>query len=547
MEPKSVNSYPRDATIAEAIAQIDHHVADLMREQATPGLALAITDRDRLLAVRNYGFANLDARLPVTDDTLFESGSIGKSFTAICYLQLAAEGKVDLQAPIADYLPWFSVRSQFAPITLHHLLSHTSGLVGGSDFSPDQRYEVWALRETEAAEPGVRFRYSNVGYKVLGLALEAITGRPYGEVVQERILTPLGMHNTVPWITNDMRHRLAIGYHEGFGDRPWRLEHGFQPAPWLESNTGDGCICSTAADLATYLRMLLNRGAGANGRVLSAESFMLMAMPYTGAAPDELYGYGIDLSPKDGRQRIGHSGGMVGFISSMLGDVDSGIGVIVFKNSMQGTRAIAEFALSSVINALAGEPLPELPEPVSIDLEPYTGEFRNGDNVVTVRIEQGQLSVQRGTEHLMLDPYGIPPQADQFLAREAGWNLFPFRFLRNDDGRVEGLVHGEKWFPAASYSGQTEFEVPEEWQAYPGHYRSNNPWNPEFRIVLRQEALYLIYPGGWESKLALDGEAFRVDDDPEGPERFVFDTIVDGKALRVTSPGSETYYRFFTP
>ena len=104
----SVGSYLRDEAVAEAVALIDHFVADSMREQATPGLALAITDRDRLLAVRNYGYDNLDARTPVTDDTLFEFGSIGKSFTAICFLQLAAEGKIDLQAPVTDYLPWFS-------------------------------------------------------------------------------------------------------------------------------------------------------------------------------------------------------------------------------------------------------------------------------------------------------------------------------------------------------------------------------------------------------------------------------------------------------
>lgn len=543
----SVGAYLRDEVVGEAVALIDHFVADSMRRQATPGLALAITDRDRLLAVRNYGYANLDARLPVTDETLFEFGSIGKSFTAICFLQLAEEGHVDLHGPVTDYLPWFSVRSRFAPITLHHLLTHTSGLVGGSDFSPDQRFEVWALREVEATEPGVKARYSNVGYKILGLVLEAVTGKPYGELVQERILTPLDMRNTVPAITNEMRHRLAVGYNDGLGDRPWRPEYGFQPAPWLETNTGDGCICSTAADLATYLRMLLNRGAGPEGRILSEKSFALMTTPRTPSAPDDLYGYGIDITPKDGKPRIGHGGGMVGYISTMVGDVESGIGVIVFKNSIQGTHAIAEFALSRVINALAEEPLPDLPEPEAVDLSPYPGEYRDGEGTVVVSIEQGQLVVQRGEERLPLEPYGNPPERDEFLAGEVGWNLFPFRFLRNDDEEIAGLVHGEKWFPASSYSGPTEFDVPDEWHAYPGHYRSNNPWNPEFRVVLRQGALRLIYPSGWESLLTPDGDGFRVDDDPEGPERFVFDTIVDGQALRVSSPGSETYYRFFTP
>ena len=112
MMPSTVGSYLRDEAIAKAVAHIDHYIVASMREQATPGLALAITDRERVLAVRSYGYANLDARAPVTDDTLFQFGSIGKSFTAICFLQLAEEGKVDLHAPVTDYLPWFSVQTR---------------------------------------------------------------------------------------------------------------------------------------------------------------------------------------------------------------------------------------------------------------------------------------------------------------------------------------------------------------------------------------------------------------------------------------------------
>ncbi len=542
----SVGTYLRQAALDRALDHIDHYVADSMHAQATPGVALAITDRDGLLATRNYGFANLEAKTPVSDETLFEFGSIGKSFTAICFLQLAEEEIVDLHAPVTTYLPWFSVRSRYEPITIHHLLTHTSGLIGGSDFSPDQRYEVWALRETEAAQPGVKARYSNVGYKTLGLVLEAVTGKPYGQLVDERIFTPLGMTNAAGAITNEIRRRLAVGYVDFYNDRPWRPEHGFAPAPWLETNTADGCLSATAADLATYLRMLLNGGVGPQGRILSEASFALMTTPHTMRDEDRPYGYGLAVGEKDGRQRIGHNGGMVGYISTMTGDVESGLGVIVFKNSMQNTSEIADFVLQSAINALAGEPLPDSPAP-EIDLGSYTGKFRDGNATLSVTEDGGKLVITRGSERITLEPPAGPVQPDLFLSRHPDFALFPFRFQRDEADRVEALVHGANWYPAAWFEGPTEFETPDARNAYPGHYRSYNPWTPGFRVVLRQGALRLIYPHGDESRLEPDGDGFRVDDDPEGPERFVFDTIVDGQALRVSSPGSETYYRFFTP
>lgn len=542
----SVSVHQREAALAAAFDHIDRFVANSMAARATPGVALAITDRERLLATRNYGFANLEAKLPVTDETLFEFGSIGKSFTAICFLQLAEEGRVDLHLPVTTYLPWFSVRSEYEPITLHHLLTHTSGLIGGSDFPPDQRCEVWALRETVAARPGAKARYSNVGYKVLGLVLEAVTGKPYSRLVEERILSPLGMSASAGAITNALRHRLAVGYIDYYNDRPWRPEHGFVPAPWLETNSADGCLSATAADLATYLRMLLNGGAGPRGWILSAESFAAMTASHAEFGWGEPYGYGLMVGEEGGRQRIGHPGGMVGYISSMIGDVDSGIGVVVFTNSMQDTTAIADFAVRSMINALAGEPLPDAPAPPEIDLEEYSGSYRDGTTTISVVDEADSLNLLLGSERIALETM-TPPTTDCFLADHPAFQLFPFRFLRNEDGRVEGLVHGANWYPSTMYDGPTDFETLAAWEAYPGHYRSYNPWTPGFRVVLRQGALRVIYPGGEESVLRPDGDGFRLDDEPEGPERFVFDTIIDGQALRAGSPGSETYYRFFTP
>jgi len=170
------------------------YVEDVLEAQGFPGFAVAVTDRDRLVASEVFGYANLDARTPVSRGTYFELGSIGKTFTAVVFLQLREEGLIGLDEPVTSYLPWFEARSGHAPITIHHLLTHSSGLMIGADQSGSSRFDVWALRETETGfPPGTRYLYSNIGYRTLGLVVEEVTGLPYPEAPRRRILEPLGL------------------------------------------------------------------------------------------------------------------------------------------------------------------------------------------------------------------------------------------------------------------------------------------------------------------------------------------------------------------
>ncbi|MEZ4561983.1 MAG: serine hydrolase domain-containing protein [Thermomicrobiales bacterium] len=179
--------------VTALMEHVDAFAADWMAAEHMVAVQLAVTDRDGLLARRAYGYADLAAREPLTDDHLFEFGSIGKSFTAILCLQLADEGVLDLHVPVTTYLPWFFVPSRHEPITIHHLLTHTAGIIGGSDFSPDPRYEVWALRESEASAPGVKSRYSNAGYKLLRLDAGACHRQAVRPTRDRSGSAPLGM------------------------------------------------------------------------------------------------------------------------------------------------------------------------------------------------------------------------------------------------------------------------------------------------------------------------------------------------------------------
>ncbi|MDP9374233.1 MAG: serine hydrolase, partial [Chloroflexota bacterium] len=134
-----------------------------------------------------------------------------------------------------------------------------------------------------------------------------------------------------------------------------------------------------------------------------------------------------------------------------------------------------------------------------------------------------------------------------FVIGHPAFARFPLRFGRDGDGRVTEAFHGADWYTAERYTGPAAFDHPANWIAYPGHYRSHNPWFSNFRIVLRKGTLLLIHPAGQEEALVpLDDDTFRVGNTAHSPERLRFDTIVDGQALRVNLSG-EYYYRALTP
>jgi len=539
---------------AAAFARIDRFVEHQMRADNLPGLALALTDRDRLLHVAAYGFADLAAQSPVTPDTLFEIGSIGKSFTAVALLQLHDEGNLDLHAPVPDHLHWFEVKSDHAPITVHHLLTHTAGIIAGTDWSLTAPSEVWGLRDTETGgPPGERFHYSNVGYKLLGLVLQRLTGEPYPATLQRRILDPLGMTASAPAITHDTRPRLAVGYAPAFDDRPFQPGDPLAPATWIETDTADGSIAATAADMAAFVRMLLNRGRGPNGPILSAAAFDLFSQRAVSAWDDVFYGYGLYTVEDDNHTLIGHDGGMVGFVSSLLADVESGVGAVVLVNNLSDPDPIAHFAVSVLRATQDGTDLPALPDPTDptriANAADYAGTF-------TAPGTDSTLAFTSDGDRRLLDhaagPIPLERWADDaFLARHPAFARFPLAFAR-DGERVVELAHGPDWYVADAYAGPTTFDHPPAWTAYPSHYRSHNPWISNFRVLLRKGTLWLAFPAGpdgfadEERLVPLGDNLFRVGDDPANPERLSFDAIVDNQALRATLSGC-SFFRFFTP
>jgi len=521
---------------------ISDYLAREMADRCIPGLAVALTDRHRLIWTATFGFSDMSARHPVTPIHRFQIGSISKSFASIALLQLQEQGALSLDDPVTLHLPWFKVRSRYGPITLRHLMSHTAGIVTGTDSSPSAYSEVAGLSELETGSaPGSLFHYSNTGYKVLGLVLEEVTGKVNREVLEEKVIGPIGMDDTEAEITNGNRPSQPVGYTFLHNDRPQRSCPELVPSTWFESNTADGSIISTPADMAAYVRMLLNRGVCGVRRIISRRSFAMLtdqvAKPMD-ARPGEFYGLGLSTQSVGGRRVIGHTGGMVGFVSEIRADLGAGLGVVVLNNSRIDSSSFAGNVLRIARALRAGKRPPRIPRFDSTRVpraSEYTGTYRCGSKNVKVRASGRTLLLETGTDAVTLEFRG----KDRFYANHPEFELFEIKFGRQG-GIVEEMLHGPDWYRGPRQLSKTQAEHPETWNAYAGQYRSHNPWTPSFRVILRKGSIFFVDSTGEEVPMSpLEDGSFRLGGDSRSPERISFGRLVHGKATKAVLSGSE--------
>jgi CubicO group peptidase (beta-lactamase class C family) len=405
---------------------VDALAERILATGVTPGLSLAVTDRDGGLDVRCYGLANPASGRPVTPDTLFEIGSITKSFTAVCLMRRVESGELDLEAEVRSLVPLFPVPG----VTVHQLLTHTAGLPMGLDEDPSTPMSVLRLAQTTVVPPG-RFWYSNPGYQGLGMVLEGLTGEPYQETFRREILEPLGMTSSEPDIRNEVRPRLAVGHSQADDERPWHPGDPLVPATWLEYQAADGSVCCTPADLAAYARMLLVGGDG----VLSERGHRLMTTSYVDCGDGTDYGYALDVRRADGW--IGHSGGMVGYHAQMWIDPAAGRAAVGFSNGLRGQRHLVERALGADEPDLAD--LADTAHPETFDAEPPAewrarrGIYRSHNPwmpCLEVGTRDGKPLLVQDGEELAL----TPAEDGAYRIGEEAWSPERLRFDTEVDG-----------------------------------------------------------------------------------------------------------------
>jgi hypothetical protein len=333
-------------------------------------------------------------------------------------------------------------------------------------------------------------------------------------------------------------------------DRPSNHRSAMLPAPWFESDTADGSICAPVEDMLAYERLLLNGGEGPWGRVMSPESFALMTTPH--ATPEDgvhsgRYGYGLNIEEVDGHRYLGHQGGMVGHYTSMLMDADAGIGVMVIVNGPGDPEEVARFAMLCMRRSSESAALPEVPPREdafrTARASEYVGHYAGPDGGFEVTDREGTMHLRRGGAEAVMEPR----EGDTFLVDAEAFGLFLLEFERSD-GRVARAHHGARTYtregapeaPPAAHAGQrTRLD---------GHYRSQNPWLSNFRVVQRGGGLMYVPPEGDVRPMVLVGEnRFRIGADERSPERITFDGVIDGVATSAVVSGGGRFGRTFTP
>ncbi len=304
------------------------HVRTEMQKQHIPGLALLVSRGGKIVRAEGFGLANVELQVPVKPETIFQSGSVGKQFTATAVMMLVEAGKVNLDDPLTKFFP--DAPAAWKDVTVRELLSHTAGFgdyPDKFDFRKDwTEGELIKLVESIplAYPPGTKWEYSNLGYLTLGILIHRVTGQFYGDFLQERIFHPLGMDTTRIISEADIVPNRAAGYRLVKGE----LKNQEWVAPMVNT-TADGSLYFSVLDLAKWDAALYT------DKLLKRSSFDQMWTPVKlkdGQPNKQGYGFAWFMSTHHGHRVIGHDGAWQGFKTTIARYVDDQLTVVVLAN-----------------------------------------------------------------------------------------------------------------------------------------------------------------------------------------------------------------------
>jgi N-acyl-D-amino-acid deacylase len=307
---------------------IDAIVNEEMQSQRIPGMAVAVIRKGEIVTAQGYGLANVEHNVPVTDRTIFQSGSLGKQFTATAVMLQVQDGRVSLSDPIAKYFA--NGPAAWREITVRHLLTHTSGIPDYNDGQLDYRKDYteddlvkFAATLPLDFTPGAEWKYSNTGYILLGALVRKVSGSFYGDVLRDRVFKPLGMSTARVISEADIVPNRAAGY---------RLERGeLRNQQWVSpmlNTTADGSLYLSLQDLVAWDRGIRN------GAVLRPESWRQIFTPVTlNSGRAHPYGFGFEVDRIAGRDIQRHGGAWQGFRTYLARYGGDDVTVIALANA----------------------------------------------------------------------------------------------------------------------------------------------------------------------------------------------------------------------
>ena len=316
------------AALAQSTDKVDDYVQGVMKERKIPGIALLVVQDNKVVLSKGYGFSNVELQVPVKPETVFQSGSMGKQFTAAAVMMLVEEGKIGLEDPLTKY--FLEAPAAWKNVTVRQLLSHTGGFTDYPekfDFRRD-RTENEILKAIQAVPlaypPGTKWAYSNLGYATLGILIHRASGKFYGDFLQERVFGPLGMTTTRIISEEDIIPNRAAGYRLVKG----QLKNQEWVSPTLNT-TADGSLYFSILDLEKWDAALTQ------GKLLKKSSFDQMwtiAKLKDGKPNSGNYGFGWFLENIHGHPIIEHEGAWQGFNTSINRYVKDKLTVVVLTN-----------------------------------------------------------------------------------------------------------------------------------------------------------------------------------------------------------------------
>ena len=374
-----------------------------MKNQSLPAVSISLIDNQQVVWAQGFGMADPAQKTPATADTIYRVGSVSKLFTDTAIMQLVEKGQLDLDAPIANYLPDFHPSNPFGkPITLRELMSHRSGLVRepplGHYFDSSGatlKSTVESLNQTALVyPPGSHTKYSNAAIAVAGYVLERQSGQPFTDYVRDAVLRPLGMNSSAFTPTPDVLAKLAHSF-------IWTYDGRIFDAPTFQLGMAPaGCMYSSVVDLSKFVSMLFAGGRGANGALLKPETLHAMWQPQF-ANPNQKDGFGIGfrLTNIDGHALVGHGGAIYGFATELeaLPDDKLGVAVVTTMDSANATMTrLANYALRLMLAAKSGAPLPAFEATHAIPLQlarAAAARYQVADDSLDLMEESGKLSM----------------------------------------------------------------------------------------------------------------------------------------------------------
>ncbi len=362
----AVDAEGRYADIASALAPF---IERERAENRIPAISLALVDGSRIVWARGFGWADSAASAPATAATVYRVGSVSKLFTDIAVMQLVERRELELDVPVARYLPDFRPTNPFGgEITIRELTSHRAGLtreppVGHyfDDTGPTLAATVASLNGTTLVyRPRTHPKYSNAGIAVLGYVLERIRHESVYPYIQRAVLQPMGMAHSAFEPLPELRTQLAKGY-------MWTLDGRRFEAPTFQLGEGPaGSLYTTVLDLGRFMSVLFAGGAAPDGRRVLAKATLDSMWTPQYAAPGATSGTGIGfrVSRLDGHRAIGHDGAIYGFATTLRALPDDSLGVVVVATldaANTATDDIAETALRMMLAARERKPAPAIP------------------------------------------------------------------------------------------------------------------------------------------------------------------------------------------